>query len=523
VADASLAERLAGIVGDAEVETDAETRAFYSTDVFRAGKVPLAVVRPGSVEEVQAVVRLAHETRTPIAVRGGGASYTDAYTHAAPRGITLSTERLTRVVEVDAEDRTVSAEAGVTWAALDAALRPLGWRTPFFGPFSGLRATIGGALSQNAVSHGTGAFGSAAESLLSLEVVTGTGELLQTGSAGSAVADPFFRHYGPDLAGLFTGDCGALGVKVRATFRLVRRQSAAAFASFRYETFERLHAALAAIAPERLDDTQFAIDAEIARGQLARAAGLDQKIGMLKSVWAGAGSLREGAQALVRMAKAGVTDDLAVAPYASHHVIEAASDAEADARLERLRALASAHGEEIPAAVPTLTRATPFQPLLSMLSAAGERWVPVHGIFPHSRVMGFHHALQDYWRTNRDAMEAHGIRSGGMFMSVGPSAFLYEPTFVWPDARLVYHEREMPADWLKRLPALPANPAAFAEVKRMKTEVAELMDAHGAAHFQVGRFYAYARGRNPASLALLRAVKTALDPHAILSPGALGL
>ena len=54
--------------------------------------------------------------------------------------------------------------------------------------------------------------------MLGLEVVTGTGELLVTGSAAAAsAASPFFRNYGPDLTGHFLGDSGAFGIKVEAT------------------------------------------------------------------------------------------------------------------------------------------------------------------------------------------------------------------------------------------------------------------------------------------------------------------
>jgi D-lactate dehydrogenase (cytochrome) len=60
-------------------------------------------------------------------------------------------------------------------------------------------------------------------------------------------------------------------------------------------------------------------------------------------------------------------------------------------------------------------------------------------------------------------------------------------------------------------------------VRRLQTEVIDLFHAHGAAHFQIGRAYPYMRDRNPASVALLRAVKRELDPHNILNPGALGL
>jgi D-lactate dehydrogenase (cytochrome) len=81
----------------------------------------------------------------------------------------------------------------------------------------------------------------------------------------------------------------------------------------------------------------------------------------------------------------------------------------------------------------------------------------------------------------------------------------------------------VPEEHLKTLPRYDANPEARAEVKRMKNEVIALMHAHGAAHLQVGKAYKYLDGRNPASVALLKAVKAALDPKGILNPGALGL
>lgn len=513
--------RLTALLGSEAVLTDDAERRFYASDIYALRKVPLAVVTPSSVEQVQAIVRACGEFRAPIAVRGGGASYTDGYTHNAARGITLSTERLNRILEIDERDATVTVEAGVTWADLHAALAAKGWRTPFFGPFSGLHATVGGSLSQNSVSHGTGAHGSAAESLLSLEVVTGTGELLQTGSAGSAVADPFFRHFGPDLAGLFTGDCGALGIKVKITLRMIRKAPAIAFASFRFETFERLHSAMRTIAIERLDDEHFAIDAVIQQGQLERQSRLDAKFGVAKSVMQASGSLLSGLGTLARMAVG--TEALKVAPYVAHWVLEGTSQAEADARLARLQFLAGAEGEEVPPTVPTVVRAMPFQPFTNILGSRGERWVPVHGIFPHSRVMGFHHAFQELLRQNRETLEARQIRLGAMFLCIAPNAFLYEPAFYWPDARSIVHERMVPADALEDLPVYQADPQAAAEVKRLKGEIVDLMHAHGAAHFQIGRVYPYTRGRNPASLLLLRAIKTALDPHYILSPGALGL
>lgn len=514
--------RLAAILPSDRLLTDIEDRRFYGTDVYRAGHPPVAVAMPATVADVQAIVGAARATATPLAVRGGGASYSDGYIHAERPGVTISTERLNRILAIDEADRTVTVEPGVTWAQLHAALAARGWRTPFFGPFSGLVATIGGALSQNAVSHGTGSAGVSAESLVSLELVTGTGELLATGSAGSAVASPFFRHFGPDLAGLFTGDCGALGIKSRITLRLQRMRAHTAYASFRFERFEALHQAMAAISAERLDDEHFAVDAQIQRAQLERAQGAAARADLARQVIEGSSGFLDGARKLARMAVSG-DRQIALAPFAAHWITEGVSQAEADDRARRIRILAGAEGQEIPATVPTVTRAVPFQPLANVLGSRGERWVPIHGIFAHGRVSGFHRALQEYWAANADVLASHGIVSGTMFLCIGPNAFLYEPTFNWPDAQTIYHRRTVPADHLARLPEHPPNPAAAAAVARMKDEIAALMAVHGSAHFQIGRFYNYAVGRNAPAMALLRAIKAALDPAGILNPGAVGL
>ncbi|MGZ5925304.1 MAG: FAD-binding oxidoreductase, partial [Rhizomicrobium sp.] len=182
-----------------------EAARFYHTDVYRSGTAPLAVVRPATIAALQAVVRAASDLGLAMFPRGGGASYTDAYLPTREQSIIIDTGRLNRIVDIDQDGGFVTVEAGVTWAELKAALDPLGLRTPFFGPFSGLAATIGGSVSQNSLSHGSGTHGISAQSVLSLDIVTASGELLSTGSAARG-APPFARHYGPDLTGLFTGD-----------------------------------------------------------------------------------------------------------------------------------------------------------------------------------------------------------------------------------------------------------------------------------------------------------------------------
>lgn len=509
---------LAGIVGADHVLMGEADRDFYGTDVYRQLEMPAAVVRPGTVAELQAVVKAAYEMGAPVVMRGGGASYTDGYLQKLPGGITIDSGRL-KGIEVDAVNGVVTVEAGVTWAELMEHLKPMGLRTSFQGPFSGLKATIGGSVSQNSISHGPGV---SAEALVNIEVVTGTGEMLATGSAGSSQAKPFFRFFGPDMAGLFTGDCGALGVKARLTLRLEKRWEPYEAASFSFNSFEAMHTAMRAIAGEGLDFENFGIDAVLQQGQIGRNSSVSAKADVALGVMKNAKSIGAGVKSLAKMAVQG-DKALKAANYAVHYITEGVDDAMAKAKMAVIRKLALAHGEELPNAVPVIVRGMPYAPFVNVLGPKGERWMPMHAMLPHDGVVGFHHAIRAYWDSQAEVMDRLGIYTGTMFMCVGNTGFIYEPTFYWPDTRTVFHDRMVPEEHLKTLPRYDANPEARAEVKRMKNEVIALMHAHGAGHLQVGKAYKYLDGRNPASVALLKAVKAALDPKGILNPGALGL
>ena len=514
----TLPDRLAALIGSANVLTDEAERRFHATDVYAAREVPDAVVRPGSVAELQAVVRAAADVGAPVVVRGGGASYTDGYLHARPGGITIDTCRL-KDIAIDETNATVTVGAGVTWAELQTALASKGWRTPFWGPFSGLAATIGGSCSQNSISHGPGV---SAESVVSFDIVTGTGDLLRTGSAGSKVGIPFFRFFGPDLTGLFTGDCGALGVKASITLKMIRRREAFEAASFSFASFDAMHAAMRAIAVENIDDENFGLDAALQQGQIGRNESVGAKAGIAVKVMQSSGGFAKGVKALAKMAAAG-DRDLKAATYAVHYLADGVDAAEAKAKMAAIRRLATPYGEEIANTVPTIVRGMPFAPLSNILGPKGERWVPMHGMFAHERAPAFHAALSAFWDANRAEMDALGIWNGAMFMAVGSTGFIYEPTFYWPDTRTAFHDRMLPDGHTETIPAYPENLPARALVKRLKHEIVGLMTAHGAAHLQIGKVYPYLEGRNAPSVGLLRAIKAELDPQGILNPGVLGL
>ncbi|NBC87894.1 MAG: FAD-binding protein, partial [Alphaproteobacteria bacterium] len=199
----ALLRGLEATLGAEAVETDEEARRFAVQDLFFEGALPLAVVSPGSTGEVAELVRWCGDNGVAIAPRGGGMSYTDAFQPRAGRSIVVDFARLAGVRSVDVADGNVTVEAGCTWAALDEALAAHGMRARFWGPMSGRTATIGGSLSQGSVTFGSGEAGASANAVKSFEIVTGTGEVLYTGSDGSTGTGPFNRNFGPDLTGIF--------------------------------------------------------------------------------------------------------------------------------------------------------------------------------------------------------------------------------------------------------------------------------------------------------------------------------
>jgi glycolate oxidase len=510
---------LAKLAAHGPVITGAAMAPFI-TDVYRQLETPLGVVRPGSVDALQALVRDACAAGVVIVARGGGASYTDAYLPTCARSILIDTGAL-QAITIDEANGIVTVEAGVTWAGLRDALMARGLRTPFWGPFSGLRATVAGSVSQNSISHGSGAYGISAQSVLSVDVILPSGEMLSTGSAAYG-AKPFLRWTGPDLTGLFCGDAGALGVKARVTLPLIKHREHFQTASFAFESLDKLHAGMRAAALEGLDDEHFALDAALSQGQIAKQEGSNAIFTAAAAVLKTAPSLPIGLAQLLKMAAAG-TKALANAAYACHFILEGASAIEAKAKLHRLREIMEGFGAEIPNSVPSVVRGMPFAPFYNVLGPKGERWVPLHGVLAHDQVIAFHTALQALYASRKAEMDRFGVWTGGMFETVGSSGFLYEVAFNWPGARNAYHGEVLPADYAGIVPTYEENPEADAFLDQLKRDVTALYSAHGAGHFQLGKTYPHASRLSAPALSALKAIKAELDPQGLMNPGALGL
>lgn len=517
----TLITRLESLLGREHVLTDAVERSFYSTDIYKTGALPAAVVRPTNAADVAQVVQLAVAAGVAVVPRGGGASYTDGYTPTEVGSISIDTSRMNQILEINERDMYVVVQVGVTWASLNDALSAKGLRTPFFGPFSGLAATVGGSLSQGSVTWGTGVFGVSGETTLGVEVVLGTGQIVRTGSWGAANSAPFFRSYGPDLTGLFMGDCGALGIKTAVALRLMKRHAHVMGLSFGFKDFSSLASGMEAAAKLGLNLTNFGLDPALQQGQLGKADAATA-IQSALAVWKTSRGPMDGLVQLTKMAFAG-RGFLKGAVFSGHWIVDGVDDAACRAAVAKLRAALQRHGAEVPATVPTVANAMPFMPLYNVRSPRGERWVPIHGILPFSRVEAFRAEISKYYEAHETEMKRLRIRYGAMFMTVATNAFLYEPVFYWEDGYNIAQERLMPAGYKDTLPQFAENPEGRALVDKMKHGIADIFQRHGAIHLQIGKFYPYMRGRDPQTAELIRSLKQLVDPQRRLNPGALGL
>ncbi len=227
----ALLERLRAAVGPGNVLTGVELSPYVVE-----GRAPEAAAFPGSREEVSAVVSAAAEAEVPVVPWGGGTA-ASVGTPAARPGVVVGTRRLARLVEHEPGDLTVTVEAGMTIAELQAALRGRGqWLS--LDPADTERATVGGVLAANASGPRRHLYGTARDLLIGVTVVTADGTVVKGG--GKVVKNVA----GYDLPKLFIGSYGTLGVIVEATFRLRPVPDAERLVALR---FDRLRDAAAAV------------------------------------------------------------------------------------------------------------------------------------------------------------------------------------------------------------------------------------------------------------------------------------
>jgi D-lactate dehydrogenase (cytochrome) len=212
----SLLSQFATIVGERYAITDPAMQESYLREMrdLYHGHTPM-VLRPGSVAEVSAVLRLANETRTAIVPQGGNTGLVGGQIPHHGE-IVLSLNRLDKIREVDATSNTITAEAGVSLGRVRAAAADVDRLYPLLLPSEGT-CTVGGNLSTNAGGTTAVSWGVARQQALGLEVVLADGRVLN--NLNKLKKD----NTGYDLKNLFIGAEGTLGVITAASLRLIPR------------------------------------------------------------------------------------------------------------------------------------------------------------------------------------------------------------------------------------------------------------------------------------------------------------
>ncbi len=215
VIDRDLLTALADIVGADRLLTDAQSLQMYGRDWTRFyPPAPAAVVLPGSIEEVQSVVRLAAREQLAI-VPSGGRTGLSAGAVARRGELVLALDRLNAITDFNSVDRTVRCGAGVITAQLQAYAQEHNLYYPVDFASAG-SSQIGGNIATNAGGIKVIRHGMTRDWVAGLKLVTGTGELLDLNRG------LIKNNAGYDLRQLVIGSEGTLGIIVEATMRLAR-------------------------------------------------------------------------------------------------------------------------------------------------------------------------------------------------------------------------------------------------------------------------------------------------------------
>ncbi len=197
---------------DAVREQEEELKPYECDGLSAYRQLPMVVVLPGTLQEVQEVMRLCHRRGVPVVARGAGTGLSAGALPLAD-GLLLSLARLNSIVEIDPANRTARVQPGVRNLAISEAAAAHGlYYAP--DPSSQIACTIGGNVAENSGGVHCLKYGLTVHNIMQLKVVTVDGDLIEIGSESLDAA-------GFDLLALMIGSEGMLGVVVEAVVRLL--------------------------------------------------------------------------------------------------------------------------------------------------------------------------------------------------------------------------------------------------------------------------------------------------------------
>src|SRR2546422_4002288 len=213
--DARILDELRAIVdGRGLISSPEELHTYECDGLTNLRVLPRAVLLPTSTDQVQAIVRICHRERIPFVARGSGTGLSGG---ALPveNGIVISLARMNRILEVDFPNARVVVEPGVINLDVTGRVSPQDY---FYAPDPSSQSicSIGGNVAENSGGAHCLKYGFTTTHVLGLEVVLSDGSLVHFG--GKTLDAP-----GYDLAGVFVGSEGTLGVATKIILRIVKR------------------------------------------------------------------------------------------------------------------------------------------------------------------------------------------------------------------------------------------------------------------------------------------------------------
>jgi FAD/FMN-containing dehydrogenase len=460
-----LARQFAAIVGPANALTSpADIAPFLieNRDLYHG--VSSVVLRPASVEEVSAIMRLASETGTPIVPQGGNTGLVGGQTpDRSGAAIVLSLNRMNRIRDVDAVGNTIVVEAGVVLQTIQQTADAIDRLFPLSLGSEG-SCQIGGNLSANAGGTAVLAYGNTRELCLGLEVVLPTGEVMH------GLKKLRKDNTGYDLRDLFIGGEGTLGVITAAVMKL----------------FPKPRGRSVAFVGTRSPATALALLARAKAAGTLTGFELIARLAMEFAVRHIEGA-RDPLEAL--------HDWYVLAEFSSGR-----SDDDANASMEHFLSAALESGEAEDAVIAaTSTQANSFWHLRENLSWAQK---PEGGSIKHDISVPVA-AIPEFIAEANRAVEA--LIPGSRFCTFGHMG----------DGNLHYNISQ----------PLGADKAAFLarwhEVNALVHDIVGNFDGSISAEHGIGQLKRdeLSRFKDPVALALMRQIKAAFDPADIMNPG----
>lgn len=207
-------EQLKSIAGDNYVLSDKETLAAYGHDeTENLLFIPAVVIKPRTVQEISAILKLCNEHKIPVTPRGAGTGLSGG---ALPNlgGVLVSMERMNSIIEIDERNLQVTTEPGVITEVLQDAVKEKGL---FYPPDPSSRGScfIGGNIAENSGGPKAVKYGVVKDYVLNLEVVLPTGDIIWTG------ANVLKNSTGYNLTQLIVGSEGTLGIVTKIVLKLL--------------------------------------------------------------------------------------------------------------------------------------------------------------------------------------------------------------------------------------------------------------------------------------------------------------